>query len=91
MGDATSFLHGMLALACFVIGLKFLKFWRVSKDRLFVWFAGAFWVFAAGWVIRASTLSEGEHGYIVYLPRLVGFLMIIAAIIDKNRQAKAAS
>ena len=88
IGDSASFVHGMVSLACFAVGLKFLKFWRVSGDRFFIWFAAAFWTFALGWTLRAFVPTVGEHGHFVYLPRLLGFLMIIAAIIDKNRQTK---
>jgi hypothetical protein len=84
--DPTTFIHGMLTLACFAIGLKFLKFWRVSGDRFFLWFTSAFWVFAIGWTMRAFTPSMGEQAYLIFLPRLAGFLLIIAAIIDKNRR-----
>ena len=80
------FLHGALTLGCFVIGLKFLKFWRLGRDRFFVWFWAAFWVFAIGWRLRALASSIGEHSYLMYLPRLLGFLMIIAGIVDKNRR-----
>jgi hypothetical protein len=81
-----AFLHGGLTLGCFVIGLVFLKFWRVSRDRFFIWFCSAFWIFAIGWALRAFVTSVGEHSYLVYLPRLVAFLLIIAGIVDKNRQ-----
>lgn len=89
IGDSASFVHGMLTLACFAIGLKFLKFWRLSGDRFFIWFTAAFWTFAIGWTLRAFVPSMGEHGHFVFLPRLLAFLMIIAAIVDKNRQTKA--
>ncbi len=88
IGDSATFVHGMVTLACFVVGLKFLKFWRVSRDRFFVWFAAAFWTFSLGWALRAFVPTASEHGYLVYLPRLLGFLLIIFAIVDKNRQAK---
>ncbi|MDQ3366810.1 MAG: DUF5985 family protein [Myxococcota bacterium] len=90
MGDSVTFIHGMLTLACFAIGLKFLKFWRVSGDRFFIFFASAFWIFGLGWTLRAFVPRMTEHGYLVYLPRLISFLLIIAAIIDKNRSTRSA-
>jgi hypothetical protein len=80
------FIAGTLVMASFVIGLRFLKFWKLSKDRFFIWFAVAFWVFAAGWIIRALVPSVPEHGHWAYVPRLLAFLMIIVAILDKNRR-----
>jgi hypothetical protein len=85
-GDPLTFIHGMLTLACLAIGLKFFKFWRVSRDRLFLWFTSAFVVFAVGWTLRAFSPRMGEQAHLIFLPRLLGFLLIIAAIVDKNRQ-----
>jgi hypothetical protein len=81
------YLHGALTLACFLVGVKFLKFWRSSRDRFFLWFAAAFWVFAVGWGIRAFGATSSEDAHYVYVPRLLAFLLIIAAILDKNRKA----
>ncbi|MDQ3365958.1 MAG: DUF5985 family protein [Myxococcota bacterium] len=84
----TPFLYGALTLGCFVIGLKFLKFWTLSGDRFFIWFAAAFFVFMLGWGLRLLVPTFGEHKHLVYLPRLVGFLMIVFAIVDKNRRSE---
>ena len=84
------FIHGALLMGCFVIGLTFLKYWRLSRDRFFVFFASAFWVFAIGWAVRAF-LVTGEHGHFVFLPRLVGFLLILVGIFDKNRRVRGES
>jgi len=83
-----SFFAGTLAMAALVIGLSFLKFWRLSRDRFFVWFAAAFVTFGVGWTIRTFDPGVGEHAHLVYLPRLAGFLMILGAIYDKNRRAR---
>jgi hypothetical protein len=86
MEGAELFIAGTLVMAAFAIGLHFLKYWRLSKDRFFIWFAVAFWVFGLGWIFRAFT-GGSEHGHWAYVPRLVAFLMIIIAILDKNRRA----
>jgi hypothetical protein len=80
------FMHGAITLACFLIAAKFVKFWRTSKDRFFLWFSSAFFVFAVGWIIRGFATTEGDHAHFVFVPRLVAFLLIIAAILDKNRR-----
>jgi len=87
MSELTPFLQGAITLACFAIGIKFLKYWRLSRDRFFVWFAVAFWMFAAGWVLRAFAPDIGENNYLVFLPRLAGFLTILIGILDKNRRS----
>ncbi|HEY5935423.1 MAG TPA: DUF5985 family protein [Kofleriaceae bacterium] len=85
--NLTAFLQGATTLACVAIGIKFLKYWRLSRDRFFVWFAVAFWMFAGGWILRTFTPNLGEDRYLVFLPRLFGFLLILIAILDKNRRS----
>jgi hypothetical protein len=81
------YLHGALVFGCFVIGLKFLKYWRLSRDRFFIFFASAFWIFAIGWGLRSVVSTQGEHGHFAYLPRLFAFLLILIGIFDKNRRS----
>ena len=80
-------IYGGSAAVCLAIGLVFLRYWKDHRDRLFGFFAGAFGCFAAGWILRIS-LATHEHQAYVFLPRLIGFLLIIAAIFDKNRRAR---
>jgi hypothetical protein len=80
-------MHGALLMGCCVIGLVFMKYWRLSRDRFFIFFASAFWIFAVGWGLRAFVHTGGEHGHLVYLPRLTGFLLILVGIFDKNRRS----
>lgn len=87
MSDLAPFMHGAVTVACFAVGLKFLKFWKLSRDRFFLWFAAAFWAFALGWSLRTLGPSSADHAYYVYLPRLAAFLLIVVAIFDKNRRA----
>lgn len=81
-------LYGGSVAVCATIGLVFLRLWKEPRDRLFGFFAGAFWCFAAGWLLRI-VLAVDEHEAYVFLPRLIGFLLIIVAIFDKNRRARA--
>jgi hypothetical protein len=78
-----AFLSGAIAMGHGVAGLFFLRFWRKTADRLFVLFAAAFWVLG---IIRALMLfvaprAEETHYYWL---RLVAYLIILAAIVDKN-------
>lgn len=69
-----------------VIALFFLRFWRQSRDRLFAFFALAFLVFAGQRLALALTTQVNENTTILYGIRLLGFGLILAAIIDKNRR-----
>jgi hypothetical protein len=79
------FLMGGIAVASFVAGLVFFRFWRHTRDRFFVFFALSFWIEAANRVAMIIHLepNEWEPGY--YVVRLVAYGLIIAAIVDKNR------
>lgn len=78
-------LLGATAMGFFVAGLFFLRYWRSTGDRFFIYFMVSFWIEA---VNRANIAlnqawSEDRPGY--YLVRLLAFLLILVAIWDKNR------
>jgi hypothetical protein len=78
-------LSGIIACGSFVAALHFFKSWRRSGDRLLALFAAAFALFAANAVALGLTDPAGEVRVLLYAVRLVGFLLILVAIIDKNR------
>ncbi len=78
------FLWGALALGCWVAGLFFLRSWKASRDRFFLLFTGAFWILSLNWIVLAF-VPDMEGRPHVYLVRLAAFVLIIFAIIDKNR------
>ena len=47
----STLLSGALVMACLVIGLCFLRFWKTSRDRFFLYFALAFWSQGAQWLV----------------------------------------
>ncbi len=72
-------------VAALVIALFFFRYWRQTRDRLFLMFAAGFLTFAVSRLILAF-LDEGDEGRVfVYAFRLLAFALILAAIIDKNR------
>jgi hypothetical protein len=83
------FIWGALAMACFTIAAFFLKFWRTSRDRFFLAFAVAFLVLGLNWVGLAVLESQQESLNTMYVVRLIGFLIILLAIVDKNRMPGA--
>jgi hypothetical protein len=82
---------GAMAMACAVIGLFFLRFWRETGDRLFVIFAVAFWLFGVTRAALAILPDSSEHGLVIYLVRLAAFGLILIGVIDKNRPARSAA
>jgi hypothetical protein len=78
------FLRGGITACCLLAGLFFLRFWKLTHDRLFLLFCVAFWIFALHWLLLALGVPLSEHLYVL---RLLTFLVIAAAIVDKNRRA----
>jgi hypothetical protein len=86
MGDALSqLISGALVMGYFVAGLYFLRFWRDTRDRLFGIFAAAFWLLAAQRAALALSDDPTGEQLLLYSVRLLAFVLILAAIIDKNR------
>ena len=79
------FLSGFVSCAFVVTGLFFLRFWRRSGDGLFVWFAIAFWLLGAGQTILTLSGIPMEERSSIYLIRLAAFLVILFAVVRKNR------
>jgi hypothetical protein len=79
-------ISGILVAGDAVAGLFFLRFWLVSRDRLFAMFAAAFWILGIQRLLLAVTRTIFEDQALFYTLRLAAFVIIIAAIIDKNRR-----
>ena len=69
-----------------VIALFFLRFWATSRDRLFLLFAGSFGVLAVQRLALSLTSESMEDQTLFYLLRLAAFVVIIIAVVDKNRR-----
>lgn len=80
------FLSGAIACASAVAGLFFARYWVLSRDRFFVFFAAAFWMMSANWTALATVAPTEETRHYFYLLRLGAFLLILFAVIDKNRR-----
>lgn len=75
-------------MSCLVIGLFFLRFWRKSGDRLFLYFTIAFWLLGINW-LALEILNIEELRTPIYAVRLVAFTVILTGILDKNRAQRA--
>ena len=78
------FLQGATMLASLGVALFFLRYWRRTGDRLFAAFAAAFLVFAVNRVLLAALDQESEARTYVYVVRALAFVLIAAAVLDKN-------
>ena len=80
----TLFHSGWLAAMCLILSLFFMRSWRQSEDRLFLFFGLAFWLMSIENTLLASMREFGEAHWSVYLIRLTAFLLIIYSILQKN-------
>jgi peptidoglycan/LPS O-acetylase OafA/YrhL len=78
------FMSGALTLGFVVAALFFLRFWRRTRDRLFLAFAIAFALLALNQALAQWLGAADERVAYTYLLRVVGFVLILAAIVDKN-------
>ena len=83
--QAVVFLQGICAATAWAVGLFFLRFWRETGDRLFAYFAVGFWLMAVSWALLGLASPVADNQPYIYGLRLLAFMLIIAAIIDKNR------
>lgn len=83
------FLFGVIAAGFAVGGLFFLRFYRESRDRLFALFALSFFVLAVNRVGLVLVARHDVKGDYLYWVRLLAFLLILVAIVDKNRAQKS--
>lgn len=81
------FMQGAIVMGSLVIGMLFLRFFRRTGDRLFIFFAISFWLMGMNWLALAfSKFDEPNTG--LYAVRLAAFILIILGIWDKNRSSR---
>ncbi|MBS0503757.1 MAG: hypothetical protein JSS55_08135 [Proteobacteria bacterium] len=78
------FFSGAITFGFLVAGLFFLRFWRKTRDGLFLAFAAAFVLLGINQALLVFSGIPVEERSPLYLLRLTAFLLIIVAIIRKN-------
>jgi len=78
------FVHGMITMGFVIAGLFFLRFWRRTKDGLFIVFAFAFWLLALNQALISIPGSATPGQSWEFLPSLGAFGLLIMAILIKN-------
>ncbi|TFW35358.1 DUF5985 family protein [Massilia horti] len=80
-------LAGAIMMGSLVIALFFLRFWRSTRDRFFLYFALSFFIQGAHRLYPALR-DEGEDSPLHYLIRLAAYGLILWAIWEKNMPQK---
>ena len=81
-------ISGALIAGYLTAGLFFLRFWKSTHDRLFMLFALAFGVMAVQRLVQSLWIVASEDVPYMYIMRLIAFIIIIIAIVDKNRSSR---
>lgn len=79
-------LAGAVTAGFVLAALFFLRFWRDTRDALFLYFATAFLLLGVSQLVLALGEVPDEYRAWVYLGRLAAFLLILAGILRKNRR-----
>ncbi len=80
-----NFLSGAVTCGFLVAGLFFLRFWKRTRESLFLSFAWAFWLLGLAQAILALGNFPVEERSWIYLIRLAAFMLILFAVFRKNR------
>jgi len=81
-------LLGAIAMAAFTIALIFVRFWRTTRDRFFVFFAVAFALIGIGRIALGAVPHSDDQTPVIYLIQLLAFVVILFAVVDKNRRSR---
>lgn len=82
-----SFLSGAVTCGFLIAGLFFFRFWKRTGDSLFGAFAAAFWLLGLNQALLVLINIPVEERSWLYLLRLAAFILILVAIVAKNRRA----
>jgi hypothetical protein len=82
----SDFVSGAIVVAYLIAGLFFLRFWKETAERLFLIFGLAFWILALQRGLLSVMAGDPDAHVYLYGIRLLAFVLIIVAILDKNRK-----
>jgi hypothetical protein len=77
---------GAIGMASLVIALFFLRFWRSTGDRLFLYFSLSFILQAISRMFVETVALPLDDAPITYLLRVAAYGLILFAVIAKNRR-----
>ena len=81
------FFEGVIATTSLAAGLFFLRFWRDTRDSLFLAFSVAFFIEGLNRCVRIFFINPSEASPWVFIVRAFAFLIILAGIVNKNRRS----
>jgi len=88
MESLLKFTAGAITMGFLVAALFFLRFWRTTREGLFLSFAFAFFLLGAGQAMLTFTDMGAEDRSWLFVVRLAAFSCILLAIWRKNRASR---
>ncbi len=82
-------LLGAIAMASLIIGLFFLRFWKDTGDRFFLFFAISFLLEGVNRAALGAVADPNEDRPFFYFVRFLSFVLILIAIVHKNRAKRS--
>jgi uncharacterized membrane protein HdeD (DUF308 family) len=76
---------GAIAMASLVAAMLFLRFWKHTRDGFFLWFAVSFAIEGINRAALGMRADPNEGEPFFFLIRFLSYLLIVIAIVGKNR------
>ena len=89
MTPLTHVLLGAVIMGDVIAALFFVRFWKMTGDRFFLFFAASFVAVAVSRVVVDEGIPPFGHEASGYMIRILSYLFIIGGILYKNRGARA--
>jgi hypothetical protein len=80
------FLAGAVTMGFAIAAACFARFWRKTRDHLFLLFALAFGLFAGNQLLTTMVAADDERVGYAYLLRVIGYVLILVGILAKNME-----
>jgi hypothetical protein len=80
----SAFLSGAVTFGYLIGAVFFVRFWRKTSERLFLMFALAFSLLSLNQFLAHWLEVSNEPQSFIYGIRVLAFILIIVAIVDKN-------
>jgi uncharacterized protein DUF5985 len=88
MTPLTHVLLGAVIMGDVIAGLFFVRFWKMTGDRFFLFFAASFATVAVSRVVIDEDVPPFGYEPLGYMIRIASYLFIIAGILYKNTRAR---
>jgi len=89
MTPLTHVLLGAVIMGDVIAALFFVRFWKLTDDRFFLFFAASFIAIAVSRVVVDENIPPVGYEPFGYMIRILSYLFIIAGILYKNIGVRA--